>query len=58
MKKSIGSILIMFAIIFAIVETALFGGNLIPKTSFELIYDIIAVVLFIIGFLLFKSKTN
>jgi hypothetical protein len=56
MKNDIGCLLMTIAGVFGFAETIYFGNNLLPNTKGELICDGIALVVFLIGLLLFKSK--
>lgn len=59
MKKRLGKYIILFALGFAVLETAYFGHNITPKSPAELLFDIAALFIFLIGaFLYFEPKNK
>ena len=58
MKKYIGIILIMFGIVFGIIETSYFGGNFLPQSFAELICDILALIAMLVGIINIISSSR
>ena len=56
MKKAIGIICLIWALIFGILETNYFGNNLFPQTTAEIICDLTALLLSICGSVLIWQK--
>jgi len=56
MKRILGVIFIVWAIIFARLETNHFGNNWLPESNEEIICDITALLLSIAGHILFWQK--
>lgn len=52
--KILGLLIQFIALLFAIIETAYFGWNWCAKSDSELICDIIAIVIWIIGYGIYK----
>ena len=56
MKKIFGFIVMIYAIIFAMLETEYFGNNWLPQTKEEMLCDTALLLLFICGHILFSQK--
>ena len=56
MKKILGFICVIWAVIFTTLETKYFGSNWLPKTKEELICDITSLFLLAAGYILFLQK--
>lgn len=56
MKRVFGIILIVWAVIFAQLETQYFGNNWLPQSKEELICDLTALMVMIGGSILFWYK--
>ena len=54
--KTFGYILIAFGIIFAIVETIYFGGNLLASSKNEFMCDMLSLGSFVAGSLIVKNE--
>lgn len=57
MNKIVGFIIILWAIVFAHLETEYFGGNFFPNSKEELICDITALLLGLCGYNIYKRKS-
>lgn len=58
-QKFIGYSFMIFALIFAHVETLYFGSNLFPKTNAEILCDCLSIVFLMVGIILIhKSKSE
>jgi hypothetical protein len=56
--KAFGYILIVFGILFVIIETVYFGGNLFPSSRNEFMCDMISLGCVVGGSLIVKTENN
>ncbi len=56
MKKIFGIIVLIYAIVFARLETEYFGNNWLPQTKEEMLCDTAVLLLVICGHILFWQK--
>lgn len=54
--KTLGLLLMAVAFLFAVWETNKFKNNFLPETPVEIMYDLISLALFCIGFILVIAK--
>lgn len=55
--RTIGYILIITGVVFCLLETDYFGGNLYPHSKFEFVCDTVSSIMFYCGLIiLYKTK--
>lgn len=56
MRRILGIVCLICAIIFGYLETKHFGNNWLPQTNEEIICDLTSLLLFMVGSFLFLQK--